>query len=669
MKGGQLRPLVRIAMVMALMFASTSLRAEMATINVQDADLATIIKLVSDKTGKNFVVDPRVQGKATIVTSRPMSKDDLYNIFLSVLEVQGFAAVPDGNITKIVPNANAKFTSGTVPRGRGADDVYVTRVLQVGHVSATQLVPILRPLIPPEGHMAAHPESNALIISAPGGTIDRVIEIIRRIDQPASGEIEIIPLRHASAAELVRVLNSMLQQSGPPKDAQTGKTILVSDDRSNSVLIGGEKSDRLQLRAIITQLDSPAEMVGNTHVIFLRYAKAEDLAKVLTGIAESQAKEQKGKEAAPAAQTVYQIQADTSANALVITAPPEVYRSLQGVVQKLDVRHAQVMVEAVIAEVSSDKAAELGVQWLFDGTPGGAGPVGSVTYNGSGGTGNLLQLGALSRDSTGVGLASALGKMEGALIGIGKFNSNTLNFAALIRALDGDSDTNVLSTPSLVTMDNMPAEIVVGQTVPFITGSFSSTSTGGATAVSNPFQTIRRENVGITLKVTPQVNEGNAIKLEIEQKVDSLGAVAGAVDLVTNTRSIKTTVMVDDGKMIVLGGLIKDELIESVKKIPLLGDLPLVGWLFSHKNTKKVKTNLMVFLKPTILRDIEASLSATEGKYSYMRARQMEKAQKGIRLLSGETMTVLPEFPSVNEVKPAPEPMPQTSAEPEPVKP
>lgn len=671
MNGLSVRPLL---MAVALTVTSFGAHAEKATINVQDADLATIIKLVSDKTGKSFVVDPRVQGKATILTSRPMSKDEIYNIFLSVLEVQGFAAVPDGSIIKIVPNANAKFISGIAGRGKGTDDTYATRVVQVSHVSAAQLVPILRPLIPPEGHMAAHSESNALVVSAPGGTIDRMMEIIRRIDQPSSGEIEIIPLRHASATELVRVLSS-LQQSAVPKDAPAGKPMLVADDRSNSILVGGEKSERLQLRAIISQLDTPTEMTGNTHVIYLRYAKAEDMAKVLSGIAESQAKEQKAKEGgvvAAAQAQAYQIQADPSTNAVVITASPEIYRSLQSVVQKLDVRRAQVMVEAVIAEVSSNKAAELGVQWLFDGSPGGVGPVGAVTYSGSRG-GNLLQLGALASSAKSgtaastAALGSALGGMEGALVGIGRFNSSTLNFAALIRALDGNSDTNVLSTPSLVTLDNEEAEIVVGQTVPFITGSFSSTGTG-ATGVSNPFQTIKRENVGISLKVTPQINEGNSVKLTILQKVDSLSAVAGAVDLTTNTRSVKTTVLVDDGKMIVLGGLIQDNVTESVKKLPLLGDLPLIGWLFSHKSTQKVKTNLMVFLKPTILRDIEASTSVTDGKYSYIRARQLEQERRGIRLMGDEHMPVLPETPAVQAVEPPPRPEP-TSAPPKPTEP
>lgn len=654
MKGTAMRPWLLAAVLGAL---SLNAQAESATINVQDADLATLIKLISDKTGRSFVVDPRVQGKATILTSKPMSKDELYNVFLSVLEVQGFAAVPDGAIVKIVPNANAKFISGVAGRGKGGDDLYSTRVVQVSHVSAAQLVPILRPLIPPEGHLAAHTESNTLIVSAPGGTIDRLMAIIKRVDQSTSGEIEILPLRHAAASELVRVLNS-LQQGGAPKDAAqaASKPVLVADDRSNSILIGGEKAERLQLRAIITQLDTPTEMIGNTHVIYLRYAKAEDMAKVLSGIAESQAKVEKAKEGAAVATAqaqAYQIQADASANAVVITAAPEIFRSLQSVVQKLDVRRAQVQVEAVIAEVSADKAAELGVQWLFDGSQGGVGPVGAVTYSGTRG-GNLLQLGALAStaartdsSASSAALGTALGNLEGALVGVGRFNSSGLNFATLIRALDGNSDTNVLSTPSVVTLDNEQAEIVVGQTVPFITGSFSSTSTAGAMAVSNPFQTIKRENVGISLKVTPQINEGNSVKLTIEQKVDSLSAVAGAVDLTTNTRSIKTTVLVDDGKMIVLGGLIKDNVTESVKKIPWLGDLPLLGWLFSHKSTQKTKTNLMVFLKPTILRDVENSTAVTEGKYSYIRARQLEQVQRGIRLMGDEHMPVLPEPPAM----------------------
>ncbi len=633
----------------ALFFLLCSLSvgaAQTVTLNFKDAELESVIGWVAEQTGKNFIVDPRVKSKVTIISGKPLNKDEVYQVFLSVLEVHGFAAVPSGDVIKIIPDVNAKQSGVPVarPGHRGKGDEMITQVIQLENVPAAQLVPILRPLIPQQGHMVAYPPSNVLIISDRAVNIERISEIIDRIDVPSvENEIEIIPLQHASAAEVVRILTALEQQSRQAVQRQgaadlDGKTTFIADERTNSVLLGGGKSDRLRLRALISHLDVPLEREGNIHVVYLRYADAKELMPVLTGIGQSVAQQEQAKKgAAPPATAQNQpftLQADESTNALVITAPLEVYRSLLAVIHQLDVRRAQVLVEGIIAEVSLNKAAELGIQWLMDGTPSGNGPIGLTNFNNSGGSslGNIATTaaGATTSAST-AGLASLL-LPEGMTLGVGRFNSDSFNFAVLLRALQGDGSTNVLSTPSLLTLDNQEAEIVVGQNVPFLTGSFSTVS--GATTPTNPFQTIQRQDVGLTLKVKPQINEGNTIKLDVEQKVDSLAAgVRGAADLVTNTRSIKTTVLVDDGEVVVLGGLLKDDLQETEQKVPGLGDLPLLGGLFRYKSSNKQKTNLMVFLHPVIMRDESLLANVSGEKYNYMRAKQLEMREKGVALL------------------------------------
>ncbi len=610
------------------------------TLNFKGADIQAVISTVAQATGKNFIIDPRVKGKVTLISNRAMGKGEVYKVFLSILEVHGFTAIPSGEAIKIVPDADAKHSSLPSASGRrpGRGDEAVTRVIEIEHVTAAQLVPILRPLVPPQGHLAAYPQSNVLIISDRAANIKRLINIIKRIDQPSSGEIEIVRLEHAAASDLVRVLTS-LQQQASKKGGQSNKPLLVADERTNSILIGGDRSKRLRLRAIISHLDTPSEVIGDTHVIYLRYAKAKDLVPVLTGVGDIKKKAgAKGKAPAAASNQPFNIQADESTNALVITASPTVFRSLKSVIGQLDIRRAQVMVEAIIAEVSSDRAAELGVQWLFDGSVSDN-PVGAINFGGSGTSISSVAAGTAAGGG-GVGAAlSAIG--AGATLGFGKFTSDTFNFAGLISALEGDGTTNVLSTPNLVTLDNQEAEIFVGQELSIPSGSFSST--GSTTTSVNPFTTFERKQVGIRLKVKPQINEGDAIRLDIEQTVDGVSAgSAGTGDIVTSERSIKTTVLVDDGKLLVLGGLIKDDLVETEQKVPLLGDIPLLGMLFRYKSVKKVKTNLMVFLRPTILRTKNDNLNLTRGKYNFIRAKQLLLEKEGVSLLSGENQPVLP---------------------------
>ncbi len=597
------------------------------TLNFTEADIRTIIEAVSKHTGMNFIIDPRVKGKVTIISQRPMNADQVYQVFQSVLKVHGFAAIPGKDAVKIVPDVNAKQDAiDTVSGLQGVDsDELVTQVIEVKHVNASQLVPILRPLVPQRGHLAAVPLSNVMIISDSANNIARLAQIIRRIDTATGDEIEIIPLQHASATELVRILNQL--GSADPK-AATGPKV-VADDRTNSLLVSGEKSARLNIKALIMHLDTPLEIGGNTHVIYLRNAVAKDLVPVLTGVSQSVAKGAKGG-AAPAssggAVGDIVIQADENTNALVITAPPDVFRSLKTVISQLDVRRAQVLVEAVIAEVSEEASREIGVQWAVDGRDGGN-AVGLVNF--TLGT-PLTAFANLENPPVAAGLN----------IGFGDFTGTT-KLAALITALAGDSHSNVLATPSLMTLDNEEAEIVVGQNVPFVTGSFTNT---GSSTPSNPFQTIQREDVGLTLKIKPQINEGDAIKIEVTQEVSSIAPSSAASDIITNKRSIKTNLLVDDGQIVVLGGLLQDDLVEAEQKVPGLGDIPLLGWLFRYQRTTKVKTNFMVFLHPAIVKDNGTMLSLTGEKYNYLRTKQLKMRENGLRLMADENIPVMQEM-------------------------
>lgn len=614
---------------------------ERITLNLQDADLGAVINTVSELTGKNFIVDPRVKGRVTVVSARPLSADEVYQVFLSMLSVHGFTVVPGKAASKIIPVVNAKQEAipTVTAKAPGRGDEYVTRVIQVDNLAVPQLVPILRPLLSQQAHLAAYPPSNVLIASGEAAVVDRIAKLIESIDVAGDADIEVIALSHASAPEVVKILQS-LQKAVEKEQSPMAQPTIVADERTNSILIGGSQSQRLRLRGLVVQLDTPLDSGGNTEVIYLRYAGAADLAKVLSGISGSLT----GKDGRPAGQASGTtgnavIQADESNNALVISAAPDVMRSLKSVIRRLDVRRAQVLVEGVIAEVSSTRSKELGVQWGYY-NPKTNAPVGIINFGSTGmGIANLAVSAASGTVPTSV--------PDGALLGVGEFRENsngeTTGFGAFVRALAGDGDTNILSTPSLVTLDNEEAEIVVGQNVPFITGSYAST--GGGTTPTNPFQTIQRQDVGLTLRVRPQINEGSAVRLAVEQEVSSLSSgSSGAADIITNKRSLKTSVMVDNGQVVVLGGLIDDDLQESEQRVPILGDIPVLGWLFSHKRTTKVKRNLMVFLRPVILRD-EAHNAAVSGeKYNYIRARQQDVRARGVDLMRDDVSPLLPEL-------------------------
>ena len=630
------------------------------TLNLKDAEINALVESMSVLTGKNFIVDPRVKGRVTIISSKPMDEKELYEVFLAVLGVHGFAAIPSGNVIKIVPAAGAKQENvPTVDQRSGAEpDQIVTRVIQVQNVSAAQIVPILRPLIPPQGHLAAYTPTNVLIISDAAANVERIASIIARVDLASNEEVEIVPLRHASATEIVRVLTALEQgrAKADPAAAAGALPRMVADERTNSVLLSGDKASRLRLRALILHLDTPVDGSGNTQVIYLRYAKAKNLVTVLQGVSKSLSNEATrntptsgqvggtapGGGSSSGGAGLVDIQADEATNSLVITAPPELIRPLRTVIAQLDVRRAQVLVEAVIAEISAEKTAELGVQWVA----GTNNVVGFTNLNtGNSSLANIIGL-ALKANSGTLTDTSLL--PEGMHLGIGDFSQGN-PFGALISALAKDADTNVLSTPTVVTMDNEEAEIIVGQNVPFVTGSYTtSTSTGSsgsstASQVGNPFQTIQREDVGIKLKVKPQINEGNAVKLEIAQEVSNVVPTANAATQgpTTNKRSIKTNVLVENGQILVLGGLIDDSLNQSAQKVPLLGDIPLLGNLFRYRSTDKLKRNLMVFLHPIILRDPGQGTLYTSDKYSYIRDQQLAARAKEVSLLPEAQTPVL----------------------------
>lgn len=639
------RHLLAGGLSLALMcgISSNALAQSEITFNLKEADIQTVIATVSEVTGQNFIIDPRVKGKVTIISSKTMTPDEVYQTFLSLLEVHNFAAVPVGNVVKIVPDVNAKQMGGqsVLSRPLSETDEVITRVIEVKSISATQLVPILRPLIPQQGHMAAYAPTNVLIISDRAANLQRIMKIIERIDVASGSDIEVISLKHAAATEVVRILETLGRQKGGQADPNSGKPTLVADERTNSILISGDKNERLAVRAVITHLDTPLETSGNTHVVYLRYAKAKDLVPVLSGLGETYEKEATGGTAQKAptpGRSPVTIQAHEDTNSLVITGPQDLVRSLQGVIRKLDIRRAQVLVEAVIADVATDKSAQLGVSWFVDGSPGNQGPIAGTVFDGP----------PLNAPAAALSLADGniptLGG-AGAFLGVGRFNSTNVDATAVLTALAGDAETNVLSRPNILTLDNEEAEIVVGENVPFVTGSYTGTGGDGGGTPSNPFQTIKRENVGITLKVKPQINEGNAVKLDLEQKVDSISTSSTtASDLITNTRSIKTSVLVDDGGTIVLGGLIKDDLQESESKVPGLGDIPFIGALFRYKTSRKVKTNLMVFIKPTIIRDPAMATNVTSSKYNYMRAEQMQMRERGVAFMDDDEAPVIPEF-------------------------
>jgi general secretion pathway protein D len=617
-----------------------------ATLNWKDADIRQVVEAVSAVTGRNFILDPRVTGRVTLLSPTPLGPDALYEAFLSILQVHGYVAIDSGDLVKIIPDATARqFPSQIGTAGAAGPDDLATQVVQLENVGATQLVPILRPLIPQYGHLVAHSGSNMLIISDRAANVQRMLSIIRRIDQASDEDIEVVPLQHASASEIVRIMTALSQT--PRSDGAPVTTSLVADARTNSVLIGGDRSERLRLRTLIAHLDTPLDAGGDTQVRYLRYADAEELATKLqehfSGQAQAAAGGGPGAAGAGSAREVA-VWADTQTNAIVVNAPPKIMRSLMQIVDKLDIRRAQVLVEAIIVEVIADKKNELGTSVAIEGS-GSNTPIGVTNFPDF--LSGVVQLGSAAAG----GATDPSGLIgQGVTIGVGRISEDGVSFAAILRALEGDADTNIISTPSVVTTDNEEATLNVGQEVPFVTGSF--TNTGSTPGSVNPFQTIQRQQIGVKLAITPQINDGNSMVLNISQEISNIAqSAAGAVDLITNQRIVETTVIVDDGEILVLGGLLEDVLRESDQKVPVLGSIPLIGNLFRARKTEKVKTNLMIFIRPTILRDAATTAIETNQKYNMIRDLQIGQQGTNIQLMPGVERTVLPPLEELRKDK------------------
>ena len=595
-------------------------------LNFNDAEIRSLIAAVADMTGKNMIVDPQVSGKVTVISTQALDADEVYDMFLSILRVHGYTAVAEGNVVRILPDANAR-QDGRVPvdDGSARGDQPVTRIIGLEHVEASEISQLLRNLLPQSAFMTHHEGSNSLIISDRASNVRRIERILQRLDAVTDQDVELIALRNADAAEVVGLINRIY--------ADSGQESAVADERTNSIILGGDPNKRLRLRTLISHLDTPLEAEGSTQVVYLRYSTADSLLPVLEGLIQTAEGE---------AQNVF-IQAHEETNALVITAPPSAFRGIQSVIKQLDIRRAQVQVEAIIAEIALDTSRELGIQWQFF-SEGDSGVFGGTNF--ANGGNNILNLGLAGGAAAENGLALPgrgfnLGYVRGtsSLLGV-----EILEIGALARALANDANTNVLSTPSIVTLENQEASINVGQEVPFLSGSFSTQGVSTGDGQVNPFQTINREEIGIKLNVTPYINEGDTIILDLSQEVSTLAPSAGAVDLITNKRTITTRVMVPDGSLLVLGGLISEDLQESVEAVPGLSRIPLLGELFKYRSNTNVKRNLMVFIRPRILHDEQLMNDITRSKYTTIRAQQLMQRDRSSSIVRPDDMPLLPEL-------------------------
>jgi general secretion pathway protein D len=643
-------PLTAIVLLLGLMLGSGSLQAQDYTINLKDTDIRELIQFVSDATGTTIVVDPVVKGKVRVISSKPVSASELYELFLSVLDVHGYTAVRSGDIVRVIPSKDARSAPLDVSDDRSniTSDEYMTQVIRLENISAAKLIPVLRPLVPQQAHMAAYAPSNAIIISDVSANIDKIRDIIERMDKSAVQKTDIIKLRYAVAEDVVRMLDQ-LNKSAAKQTGGEQETLLVADARTNSVLVSGDELERARLRKLVNHLDTPLEQSGNVKVIYLQYAEATDLAEVLTRVMKniSQLDTAEGAQAKSRSSNTATIEADEDTNALIITADADEMASLEAVIQRLDIRRAQVLVEAIIVEMQVTDGQELGLQWLFADNDGVFGS--NITRNdarlGSIAGSQLSDDGGDTPDGVDLGgLAAALAGAGGVSLGWAQLDSMGLSMTVILNALNETANTNILSTPSILTLDNQEAYITVGEQVPFVTGSFTNTGAGGDGA-QNPFQTIERENVGITLTVTPHINDGDSVVLDIMQEVSSISkTTVAASDVITNERKIQTKVLALDGQVIVLGGLIKDEVQDAQQKVPLLGDIPYLGRLFRSDAEVVRKSNLMVFIRTTIIRDDKQLVGASAEKYRYIRDQQALRKEKGLLYLGDANLPVLSEW-------------------------
>jgi general secretion pathway protein D len=648
-----LKPFAVAGILLALTLPAHAAKPKTWKVNLKDADITALVSEVAEVTGKNFVVDPRVKGTITVISSKALTAPELYDLFLGVLSVNGFAAVPGTNAIKIVPDVNAKQMAVPVDVNLSQKgDALVTRVIQLDNTNAVDLVPVLRPMMPQFAHLAAIPGANALVMSDHANNLEALTSIIQQLDGTDGDEVEVITLKETRVDDVVAMLETLTSVGNSPSGAVSGnkdskqfyRVRVVADSRSNRLLLKGDAKGRTRLRELIATLDTPTERLGGVKVFRLKHASAKQVAEVLRGLvtsdgsgrssgsslgassgAGSSSSSSSGTSSTPVSVSGNGVSliADDSLNALVVRADPAMMKEVANVIDQLDQRRSQVLIQAAIVEVSGDDAQQLGVQWAGgDATKG----VGLINFSNAGASIANIALAAATKTPAAAGIG------DGAAIAIGKSGTNSNGdrtfYGALIEALSTVTNANLLSTPSIMTLDNQEAKIVVGQNVPFITGS----STSSSSTTTNPFQTIERQDVGITLKVVPHIGEGGVMRLEIEQEVSAvLPKTAGinSADLITSKRSIKTTVLADNGQTIVLGGLIQDDYKKSVSKVPLLGDIPLLGYLFRSTSESKTKQNLLVFLQPVLLRDGASAAELSRNQYDAMRTLDMSVSKNG----------------------------------------
>ncbi|GHY06544.1 type II secretion system protein D [Vibrio cholerae] len=601
-------------------------------------DIQEFINIVGRNLEKTIIVDPSVRGKVDVRSFDTLNEEQYYSFFLSVLEVYGFAVVEmDNGVLKVIKSKDAKTSAIPVLSGeeRANGDEVITQVVAVKNVSVRELSPLLRQLIDNAGagNVVHYDPANIILITGRAAVVNRLAEIIRRVDQAGDKEIEVVELNNASAAEMVRIVEALNKTTDAQNTPEFLKPKFVADERTNSILISGDPKVRERLKRLIKQLDVEMATKGNNRVVYLKYAKAEDLVEVLKGVSENLQAEKGTGQPTTSKRNEVMIAAHADTNSLVLTAPQDIMNAMLDVIGQLDIRRAQVLIEALIVEMAEGDGINLGVQW-------GSLDSGSVIQYGNTGAsiGNVMIGLEEAKDTTTTKgdytkLASALSSIQGAAVSIAMGD-----WTALINAVSNDSSSNILSSPSITVMDNGEASFIVGEEVPVITGSSAGSNN------DNPFQTVDRKEVGIKLKVVPQINEGNSVQLKIEQEVSNVLGANGAVDVRFAKRQLNTSVMVQDGQMLVLGGLIDERALESESKVPLLGDIPLLGQLFRSTSSQVEKKNLMVFIKPTIIRDGVTADGITQRKYNYIRAEQLFRAEKGLRLLDDASVPVLPKF-------------------------
>ena len=646
------------ALMLCLALVGTTLSpqavlAEEFSANFKDTDLKTFIETSGRNLNKTIIMGADVKGKVSIRTVTPLNERQYYQLFLNVLESQGYAVVTlDNGVLKVVKSNVAKTEPLPVLGEQGDDyqgDELITRVVPVRNVSVRELAPILRQMIDNagSGNVVNYDPSNVIMLTGRAAVVERLTEVIQRVDRAGNKSEEVIPLEHASSSEIARVLENLTKNS---KDSQPAsmKSQVVADERTNSLVISGDPAIRDKMKRLIRQLDSEMERSGNSQVFYLKYSKAEDLVEVLNQVSGSlKAAQGEGQAGVRSRQDVVSIAASKTSNALIVTAPQDIMRSLESVITQLDVRRAQVHVEALIVEVAEGNNINFGVQWaskdagLMQFSNGTQIPIGSLVgalskAQPQKGSTIISENGATTINPDKEGDLSALTQLlagySGMAVGVVKGD-----WMALVQAVKADSSSNVLSTPSITTLDNQEAFFMVGQDVPVLTGSTTGSDN------KNPYNTVERKKVGIMLKVTPQINEGNAVQLVIEQEVSKVEGQTN-LDVVFGERKLKTTVLADDGELIVLGGLIDDQAGESVAKVPLLGDIPLLGHLFKSTANKKEKRNLMVFIRPTILRNGLAADGISQRKYNYIRAEQIYRDEQGLSLMPQTAQPILPAY-------------------------